>query len=35
MTNQEILKLIYKEAQPKTFKEFWKSLYKYIQALPI
>lgn len=34
MTNQEILKLIYKEVEPKTFKEFWKSLYKYKDTYP-
>lgn len=34
MTNQEILKLIYKKVEPKTFKEFWKSLYKYKDTYP-
>jgi len=34
MTNQEILKLLYKEIQPKTFKEFWKGLSDYKVAYP-
>ena len=35
MTVDELLDALYKEIQPKTFKDFWMNLSKYLSTYPV